>query len=176
MIYLVEHGQTALDAEGQSHGGRDVPLDREGRKQAIALGLRLRRANPKPDVIFHSPRKRAMQTAKLAGHVARIPVEEREELSPLKSGDLGAGPEAQVARRLAPYFADQAKRIPGGESVSEFRRRHERFMQKLAASGRPAAVVTHSNVIGSLRGGAQGALKAMASSPKPATPVRYTGA
>lgn len=175
MIYLVEHGQTALDAKGESHGGRDAPLDREGRRQAIALGMRMRKLSPKPEVIFHSPKKRAMQTAKLAGHVARIPVEERPELAPLRSGEAGSGPETMVVRRLAAYFASPKRRIPGGESVADWQRRHTGFMKRVAASGRHAAVVTHSNVIGSLQGGTRGALEAMAQSPRPAQPIPYGG-
>ena len=60
--------------------------------------------------------------------------------------------------------------IPGGEAVGPWRARHTSFMKRLARSGRPVAVVTHSNVIGSLTGGVQGSLRAMADAPQPATP------
>jgi len=170
MILLIEHGQTALDAKGESHGGRDAPLNRTGKQQAVRLGMRLRAAHPKPEVIFHSPKKRAMQTARIAGHVAHIAVAERRELAPLRAGALGAGPETEVARLLTPYFQQPAKTIPGGEAVGPWRAGHTSFMKRLARSGRPVAVVTHSNVIGSLTGGVQGSLRAMADAPQPATP------
>lgn len=168
MIYVIEHGETALDARGESHGGRDTALDAAGRRQAVRLGTRLATADPKPLVIFHSPRLRAEQSAELAGNVARIPARRADELAPLRSGALGAGAEKQVATRLQPYFEHPRRVIPGGESVSGWRRRHLGFMRRLAASGIPAAAVTHSNVIGSLEGGAAGAARAMAEPPRPA--------
>ncbi|MGH9475431.1 MAG: phosphoglycerate mutase family protein [Terriglobales bacterium] len=168
MIYVIEHGQTALDAKGESHGGRDTPLDAKGRRQALGLGVRMLASEPKPLVIFHSPKRRAEQTARLAGRVAGIAATPAPALAPLRSGTLGAGPESQVARRLAPYFASPRRRIPGGESVAVWRGRHLGFMRRLAAAGVPAAAVTHSNVIGSLQGGPRGAIKALAEPPQPA--------
>ena len=41
-LFLVRHGQTDGNAEGRSQGLRDVPLNDRGRRQADALGERLR--------------------------------------------------------------------------------------------------------------------------------------
>lgn len=170
MILLIEHGQTALDRKGEAHGGRDTPLDAEGRRQAVRLGERLARAERKPQVVYHSPKIRARQTARIAADIARIPSEEARELAPLRSGALGRGPEKAVARRLGPYFANPERRIPGGESVAAWRHRHLAFMRRIQdqAGSIPVAMVTHSNVIGSVEGGAQGAKRAMARPPKAA--------
>lgn len=165
MIALIEHGQTALDARGESHGGRDVPLNAEGRRQAVRLGRGMRRANPAVEVIFHSPKLRARQTARIAGAVAGVPARESAALAPLRSGALGAGPEREAARRLAPYFAAPERKIPGGERVADWRARHMGLMRRLLRRGRNAALVTHSNVIGSVADGPDGARRAMAHSP-----------
>ncbi len=168
MIALIEHAQTALDARRESHGNRDAPLSAEGRRQAVRLGARMRHAQPAPAMILHSPRLRAAQTARIAGAVAGIPVREAKALAPLRAGALGAGPEGDVAGRLAPYFDKPQRRIPGGESVAAWRSRHLNFMRRILASGKPVAMVTHSNVIGSVSDGAAGALQAMTHSPQPA--------
>jgi broad specificity phosphatase PhoE len=168
---LIEHGETRLDAAGQAHGGRDEPLDRRGREQAIRLGLRLRRMQPQPAILLHSDRKRAAQTAKLAGHVAGIPEAGTPALAPLDAGALGRGPQAEVARRLAPYFRNPERAIPGGETVAAWRARHMGFMRRAALLWRRPAFVTHSNVIGSALGGAGGAMREMARPPRPATPI-----
>lgn len=168
MIALMEHAQTPLDARGESHGTRDVPLSPEGRRQAVRLGVRMRHAQPTPAVIFHSPRLRAAQTARIAGAIAGIPVREATALAPLRSGALGAGPEGEVARRLAPFLDNPQRRIPGGESVAAWRSRHLNFMRRILASGKPVAMVTHSNVIGSVASGTAGAQQAMERPPQPA--------
>ncbi len=168
---LIEHGQTRLDALGQAHGGRDEPLDRRGREQAIRLGLRLRRMQHPPAILFHSERKRAAQTAKLAGHVAGIPAAGAPALAPLAAGPLGRGPQTQVSQALAPYFRDPRRPIPGGETVAAWRARHLGFMRRAAEMWRRPAFVTHSNVIGSVLDGARGAQRDMAHPPRPATPI-----
>ncbi|TAN23900.1 MAG: histidine phosphatase family protein [Acidobacteria bacterium] len=168
MIALIEHAQTPLDARGESHGNRDVPLSAEGRRQAVHLGIRMRRALPAPVVILHSPRLRAAQTARIAGAIAGIPVREAKALAPLRSGTLGAGSQGAVAGRLAPHFDNPQRSIPGGESVAAWRSRHLNFMRRILASGKPAAMVTHSNVIGSVASGTAGAQQAMEHPPQPA--------
>ncbi|MGH9482226.1 MAG: phosphoglycerate mutase family protein, partial [Terriglobales bacterium] len=92
MIYLAEHGETAVDRAGETHGGRDDPLDRQGREQAVKLGQRLKRMarEKRPAVIYHSDKKRATQTAKIAGNIARIPAVEAPALRPFDAGPLGA--------------------------------------------------------------------------------------
>lgn len=168
MIALIEHAQTPLDGHGESHGNRDVPLSAEGRRQAVHLGVRMRRAQPVPAVIFHSPRLRAAQTAHIAGVIAGIPVREAKALAPLRAGALGAGPEETVARRLAPYFDNPQHRIPGGESIAAWRSRHLNFMRRILETGKPVAMITHSNVIGSVAAGTAGAQQATARPPQPA--------
>ncbi|MGH9468268.1 MAG: histidine phosphatase family protein [Terriglobales bacterium] len=168
MIYLIEHGETALDARGQSHGGRDEALNRKGRRQAVLLGQRLLRQRPHVAVIYHSPARRAAQTARIAGAVADIPPQVAPELAPLHSGLLGAGDERTVARRLQPYLDNPERVLPDGESVATWRERHASFMRRVLAQGTPAAMVTHSNVIGSVRGGTHGIRRAITRPPKSA--------
>lgn len=174
MIYLIEHGQTALDARRESHGGRDIPLNKKGKLQAIHLGINIRNMDPKPDVILYSPRRRSEQTAKLAGHVARIPALPAAALAPLHSGGLAAGREPAASRRLRPWFARPNRQIPHGESVAAWRRRHLALLRRLLAAKRPVALVTHSNVIGSLTGGPEAALAAMAAPPQSARPQKLS--
>lgn len=175
-ILLIEHGRTAFDREGRVHGRFDPPLDAKGREQAESLGARLRRAMP--DVLYSSDRKRAAQTARIAGRIAGIPVRPSPELRPLDVGDFSGRPEKQVAAALEPYFAHPGRKIPGGESVADWRARHTAFARRVAAQGGKPAFVTHSNVIGSLRAAATGAADgrhAMANPPKSAsiTIVRF---
>ncbi|HVA62319.1 MAG TPA: histidine phosphatase family protein [Terriglobales bacterium] len=176
--YVIEHGQTAMDKRGLVHGPAHAaePLDREGRRQAVALGARLRAL--KPGRIYTSPARRAQMTGAIAGAVAGVPVEAAAELASLDAGTLGQGNQIEVARRLKPYFAHPERPIPGGETVKAWRARHLDFMRRVAARAlqrgeRPPAFVTHSNVVGSAlaaaRGGsADAGRQAMATPPPPA--------
>lgn len=60
-LILVRHGQTEWNKEQIFRGSKDVELDKTGRKQAGALGNRLK--NRKIDAIYSSSLKRAMSTA-----------------------------------------------------------------------------------------------------------------
>lgn len=60
-IYLVRHGETDWNAQGRLQGREDIPLNSEGRNQAIACGVALSEAGF--TAIYSSPLKRALETA-----------------------------------------------------------------------------------------------------------------
>lgn len=69
-LVLLRHGQTKWSDSGQYTGRTDLPLGREGRRQATQGGMRLREAFPagfEGSHVFVSPLGRAQQTAQLAG-------------------------------------------------------------------------------------------------------------
>lgn len=63
-IYLCRHGQTEWSKSGQHTSYTDLSLTREGEREALALGKKLKTF--KFNKVFISPLKRAMETAKLA--------------------------------------------------------------------------------------------------------------
>ncbi|WEV69501.1 histidine phosphatase family protein [Bifidobacterium sp. ESL0775] len=70
-LVLLRHGQTAWSLSGQYTGRTDVPLNEDGRRQALAGGKRLREVFPEGfgrGHIFSSPLRRASETAQLAGY------------------------------------------------------------------------------------------------------------
>lgn len=60
-IYLVRHGETDWNTEGRLQGREDIPLNANGRSQAIACGVALSEAGFA--AIYSSPLSRAMDTA-----------------------------------------------------------------------------------------------------------------
>ncbi|WEV73922.1 histidine phosphatase family protein [Bifidobacterium sp. ESL0798] len=85
-LVLLRHGQTAWSVSGQYTGRTDVPLNAEGRRQAMAGGKRLREAFPDGfgrGHIFSSPLHRASETAQLAGY------SDFETLDDLEEWDYG---------------------------------------------------------------------------------------
>ena len=59
MIYLVRHGQTAMNRKKVLQGRSDIPLNEEGRKEAAEAGERFRKAQIIFDRVYAYPLIRA---------------------------------------------------------------------------------------------------------------------
>ncbi len=116
MIYIIRHGQTALNSAGCLQGRSDHPLNEAGRQQAREAASFLRERGVVFDRVFTSPLTRAVQTA---GIVA-------SELAPVVDGrliEMDYGPyEGLDLRRLPPevltFFSDFA-RNPAPEGMEQ---------------------------------------------------------
>ncbi len=73
LIYLARHGETAWTVSGQHTGLTDLPLTTRGKRNARALGERIK------DVVFSkvfsSPLKRTLSSCELAGFGAETSVD-----------------------------------------------------------------------------------------------------
>lgn len=75
-IYLVRHGETAWNADGNRYCGRtDLSLTKKGITQAEALHAQLK--NISLDAVYSSPLQRATQTAKIAAGSKEVMVDDR---------------------------------------------------------------------------------------------------
>lgn len=83
-LLLVRHGETEWNKEGRYHGVTDVELSEIGLEQARILSQRL--AKEKPDALYSSPLKRAMQTAQQIAEVHNLSIVPRDELRELNLG------------------------------------------------------------------------------------------
>ena len=161
-IAVAEHGQTEYDKQHRVHGDTDSPLTETGKKQAAALGKRVSHMVPSPDRIYTSPLKRTVQTAKIAGKVAGIPVEVADGLKSLDVGKYRGIGEKDASKHLKEYFDHPDKPIPGahGETVAGWRERvkqtMDRIAQKSEEAGEHPMAVTHSNVSGAIEAMAEG--------------------
>ena len=66
-FYFLRHGQTDWNARERLQGKADIPLNEEGRKQAIRASRMVQNSSlSRPDLeVFSSPLKRAHETAKI---------------------------------------------------------------------------------------------------------------
>lgn len=81
-IYVLRHGQTDGNVKDMMQGNLDIELNDEGRKQARSAGEIIEKLNI--DLIFCSPLKRTVETAKLACPNTPIILDDR-----LRSRDHG---------------------------------------------------------------------------------------
>lgn len=140
-IYLVRHGQTALNESGVLRGLLNPPLDDTGHEQARRLGLVL--GPRRPSVIVASPLRRAIQTAEPAAEHAGLPVTTDQCLVDRDYAQWAGMPRESVVDRWG--SVDDA---PGVEPRDVVRDRAVAGLTALArrCRGDTAVVVSHDAV------------------------------
>lgn len=151
-LLFVRHGETEWNEGERIQGQQDVPLNEHGRKQAVALGERLR--GTRIDACFASPLKRAKETAQLILQAAGVslPITPLPELT---ERGFGAWEKMWVNELKA---IDEFKRWlaelslpapPDGESVAELCERVRKGLNAIikAVGDGTALVVSHAGPI-----------------------------
>lgn len=146
-ILFIRHGSTAGNLEKRYIGRTDEPLCEIGIRQI----QQLKQQNLRADQLFVSPALRTRQTAEIL-----FPHMEGTQVPELWETDFGQF-EGKTAAELANCPAYQAwvdsgcmDKIPGGESVADFKARCTAAFQKLAATlpkNASAAFVIHGGCI-----------------------------
>ena len=159
MIYLVRHGQTRFNAEGRLQGRLDSPLTDLGRRQAEAVGARLRAmlVDPASIPLESSPLGRAMETARIIRRATGggvIGQDDRLREISLGSWD-GLTPEEVEAGWPGLWRStvreSWAETCPDGEAYDDAVARLRAWLQS-AVAGPPRIVVSHGGAISLLRG------------------------
>lgn len=147
MIYLIRHGETALNA-ARILQPSDTPLSARGIAQAERLAERLRKIGI--DYVLCSDLERARMTAEPIVRNSDIPIEYTELLQERNFGALRGRPYAELSADIfTPEFVP-----PEGEGWVDFESRASRAWAKVAelaakVSGN-LAVVTHGLMCGSV--------------------------
>jgi broad specificity phosphatase PhoE len=150
VIYLIRHAETGFNRDGRVQGHSESNLSPLGVKQARRVGRRL--GYVEFVAAYASPSTRTMDTARLA--LGKADIVPREGLREIRLGDW-EGQKADELRKRYPreverwFHSPMAVRIPGAETVGQFRRRVVREMNRIRKE-HPAgeiAVVTHAGVI-----------------------------
>jgi probable phosphoglycerate mutase len=145
VLILVRHGQTSANAGGLLQGRIDLPLDDEGRIQALRTGAHIRENFPHARVIS-SPLIRAVQTAQaISGDVE---IDDRFIELDYGSWDGIAMSEVDPTQ-WAKWRDDSSFRPPGGESLLELEHRVKPALEQLRneAQDRDVVVVSHVSPI-----------------------------
>lgn len=147
-LYLMRHGQTAINADGRLRGTLDAPLDIEGEKQVVASAKRLRGRGIK--LMLVSPLLRARESADLVADVLGIEgVWPASFLRPWNYGELAGLPTEQGSTLLRKLIANPEQIPPGGEPFQDFYDRWRNGLGHLLlrAEREPVLAVTHSRNI-----------------------------
>ena len=144
-LYIVRHGETDWNTQGRFQGLEDIPLNENGKKQALLSTEYLKKQNC--DIIVSSPLSRAKDTAEIIGK--NIGIEKVEVVQEFIERDLGS------ASGLLPE--ERKRRFPDGfiidaEPKLELRKRVFGAMSELHQKykGKKIIVVTHGGIINSI--------------------------
>ena len=121
-LYLVRHGETEWSATGRHTGRTEQDLTETGQEQAVLARPALAELQLTEPLVISSPRRRALDTAELAGlHVDEID----PELSEWDYGDY-EGLTTPEIRESVPDWLVWTHGCPGGESVDQVSARADR--------------------------------------------------
>ena len=141
-LYLVRHGQTALNAEGRLRGLANPPLDETGRAEAAALGQYLQ--NKGVVAAFSSPLTRAVTTAQAIADAAGVDSYADDRFNDRDYGPWTGHVKADVIAEFGSVDA-----APGVEPVSQVMARARPALDAVLDQYPEGAVVvvTHDAVI-----------------------------
>ena len=141
-LLLVRHGQTEWSAAGRHTGRTDVPLTDQGEVQARALAPRL--AERSFALVLVSPRRRARDTARLAGVVEQAEVD--DDLAEWDYGDY-EGRTSDEIHETDPGWTIWPAGAPGGETPAQVAGRADRVIARALAADGDVLLVAHGHLL-----------------------------
>ena len=150
VCYVARHGATILNQEKCFRGNANPPLSPVGIKEAHELANFF--ADKDISHIICSDKQRATATAEIIAKSKHIPIHKLECLRALNVGDFSGEkrtPESEA--HLQQYLDSPDTKIPGGESLNEFKARIAPCLQNavdlFSQCGVPPLLVCHSSII-----------------------------
>ena len=144
MIYIIRHGQTALNNRQVLQGRSDHPLNAQGVAQAKVAASRLRERGIIFDRVFSSPLIRAIQTARIIAPGVLVETDDRlieMDYGPYEGMDLNA-PAPEVIAFFGDFIHNPAPE--GMEPLADVVARTGAFMEMLRTCKGNVLVSTHA--------------------------------
>lgn len=151
-LCLVRHGETDWNAQRRLQGSTDIPLNRQGLRQARATAERL--ADERFDHLYSSDLGRAMETARASAERLGLDILPLPDLRERNYGQFQGLTHDEAQQRypaLQPRLRAREPHAtpPGGESLAVFSQRVERAFESLVAThtGATLLIVSHGGVL-----------------------------
>jgi probable phosphoglycerate mutase len=142
VLVLVRHGETEWSRSGRHTGRTDLPLNAEGRQQAMALAGRLTAWHFA--LVLSSPLQRALETCRLAGYGATVQV--RPELMEWDYGRYEGRTSQQIVAEN-PDWSLWRDGGPDGETPADVGRRVDRIIAEARRVIGDVAIFAHGHVL-----------------------------
>jgi broad specificity phosphatase PhoE len=142
-VWLVRHGETEWSRDHRHTSTTDLPLTDKGTWVARSLAGALDRDFA---LVLTSPRRRALETAELAGH---RDAEVDDDLAEWAYGEY-EGVTTDEIRQQVPDWTVWTHTSPGGESAAEVSERLDRVAARLRGAEGDALVFGHAHALRAL--------------------------
>jgi alpha-ribazole phosphatase len=150
-VWLIRHGAPG-GAAGLCYGRHDVPLSEDGVLQAKELAGRF--ASEPVDIIYASPLRRALDTAKILAEQRGLAIERCADLAEIDFGEFEGRSYDEIEALFPETFQMWMReptqvRFPQGENFQDLRRRTLRALEFVLArhAGQRIVIVSHAGVI-----------------------------
>ena len=144
MIYIIRHGQTAMNRSHALQGRSDQPLNEKGIAQANAAGSWLASQNIVFDHVYSSPLQRAVQTAHIAAPGIPVTIDERlieMDYGPYEGADLKT-PSPELVRFFRDFVNNPAPE--GMEQLADVVKRCGSFLEEIKDCRGNFLISTHA--------------------------------
>ena len=146
-IYILRHGETALNAKGVMQGRLDEPLNQSGRELAALTGKAIKGIHF--DRCISSPLCRARETAELglreSGNAPSMELDDR--IQEIDFGDLEGKNLSEMGEAGILFLSDpfHFAGFPNGETIQDVCARTQAFLKELIArdDGKTYLISTH---------------------------------
>lgn len=138
----MRHGETEWSLSGRHTGTTDIPLTKEGRRQASALSPRL--SGWQFALVLTSPLLRARETCRLAGYAGQVQV--RPDLVEWDYGRYEGLMSNQIAE-IDPDWSLWRDGCPGGEVAADVGRRADRVIAEVRGAAGDVLIFAHGHVL-----------------------------
>jgi broad specificity phosphatase PhoE len=142
-VTLVRHGETEWSLDGRHTSVTDIPLTNRGVEQAKRLADRL--GAKRFDLVVSSPRRRALDTAAIAGFGGQAEIWDL-----VSEWDYGSyeGITTEQIRRVEPGWNVFTHGAPGGETPEQVARRADLVIAMIKQAGAKRTVLfSHSHFL-----------------------------
>lgn len=151
IIYLLRHGETTGDVEDRYGGDYDDHLSNKGLKQSENLSEKLDKKGI--EVIYVSPRIRAIETAKIINKSLGVKLEVVDDLRERNNYGVLTGLTKSEAKTKHPKEVSELEKgirhgVKGSEEYEPFKERVTRVFGDITkANQKTVAILTHGGVI-----------------------------
>ena len=140
-IWLIRHGETEWSLSGQHTGRTEIPLLELGQRRAVAVGREL--GGKQFALMLTSPRRRARDTARLAGYT------DVEVDNNLQEWDYGVyeGVTTKDIQKTAPGWSLWDSPVPQGETIDQVAARADRVIRRAEGVDGEVAFFAHGHIL-----------------------------
>lgn len=152
-IYLVRHGETTGDIEDKYGGDYEDNLTERGQQQSRQLVEKLK--NKGIEIIYHSPRIRATQTAQIVAEKLRVKTEVINDIRERNAyGILTGLTKAEALEKYPDKVAELKKNklyhnVIGSEKYEHFKKRVIKALDEITSNDQYStiAIITHGGPV-----------------------------